>query len=88
MRGSDEFNPQIQIGVSGSLKRDMTGSPYIPKKGYHKEAVKVAEILKMDDWNYMEAEAVGNRYRVWFNGVFVMDYKLEEANMNLSLIHI
>ena len=81
MRGSDKFNPQIQIGVSGSLKRDMTGSPYIPKKGYPKEAVKVAEILKMDEWNHMEAEAVGNRYRVWFNGVFVMDYKLEEANI-------
>ena len=43
MRGSDKFNPQIQIGVSGSLKRDMTGSPYIPKKGYPKEAVKVAK---------------------------------------------
>jgi len=81
MRGSDEYNPQIQIGVSGSLKRDMTGSPYIPKKGYPKEALKVAEILKMDEWNHMEAEAVGNRYRVWFNGVFVLDYELEEANM-------
>jgi len=82
MRGDDEFNPQIQIGVSGSLKRDMTGSPYIPKKGYPKEAIKVAEILKMEEWNDMEAEAVGNIYRVWFNGVFVMDYKLEEANLN------
>lgn len=81
MRGSDEFNPQIQIGVSGSLKRDMTGSPYIPKKGYPKEALKVAEILKMEGWNHMEAEAFGDRYRVWFNGVFVMDYKLEEANI-------
>ena len=29
----------------------------------------------------MEAEAFGDRYRVWFNGVFVMDYKLEEANI-------
>ena len=36
----------------------------------------------MDEWNQMEAEAVGNRYRVWFNGVFVMDYELEEANIN------
>ena len=24
-------NDQIQIGISGSLKRDLTGSPYIPK---------------------------------------------------------
>ena len=81
MRGDDEFNPQIQIGVSGSLKRDMTGSPYIPKKGYPKEAIKVSDILKMDDWNLMEAEAIGNDYRVWFNGIFVMDYKLEQANL-------
>ncbi|MEC8547247.1 MAG: DUF6807 family protein [Bacteroidota bacterium] len=82
MRGSDEFNPQIQIGVSGSLKRDMTGSPYIPKKGYPKEAIKVADLLKMNDWNQMEAEAIENKYRVWFNGVFVMDYELEEGNLN------
>ena len=25
---------QIQIGISGSLKRDLTASPYIPGKGY------------------------------------------------------
>ena len=35
----------------------------------------------MEGWNHMEAEAFGDRYRVWFNGVFVMDYKLEEANI-------
>ncbi|SVD75377.1 uncharacterized protein METZ01_LOCUS428231, partial [marine metagenome] len=29
---------QIQIGISGSLKRDMTCSPYIPGKGYPVEA--------------------------------------------------
>ena len=34
MRGDDEKNPQIQIGESGSLKRDMTASPYVPKSGY------------------------------------------------------
>ena len=31
---------QIQIGESGSLKRDMTCSPYIPGKGYPVEAEK------------------------------------------------
>ena len=29
---------QIQIGISGSLNRDMTCSPYIPGKGYPVEA--------------------------------------------------
>ena len=82
MRGDDKDNPQIQIGISGSLKRDMTASPYVPKQGYPKEATKVAELLKQDDWNKMEAEAIGNRYRVWLNGAQVMDYTLEGANLN------
>ena len=82
MRGSDHLNPQIQIGVSGSLKRDMTGSPYIPKKGYPQEATKVKSLLKMDDWNNLVSEAIGNRYRVWLNGEQVMDYTLGEANMS------
>ena len=81
MRGSDHLNPQIQIGVSGSLKRDMTGSPDIPKKGYPQEAIKVKSLLKMDDWNNMVIEALGNRYRVWLNGEQVSDYTLEEANL-------
>ena len=80
MRGSDHLNPQIQIGVSGSLKRDMTCSPYIPKKGYPKEATKVKSLLKMNDWNNMVAEAIGDRYRVWLNGEQVMDYTMEDAN--------
>jgi len=81
LRGSDHLNPQIQIGVSGSLKRDMTGSPYIPKKGYPKEAERVKSLLKMDEWNNMETESIGNRYRVWLNGEQVMDYTYEDANL-------
>ena len=81
MRGSDQLNPQIQIGFSGSLKIDMTCSPYVPKKGYPQEATKVKSLLKMDDWNNMVAEAIGNRYRVWLNGEHVMDYILEDANL-------
>ena len=81
MRGENPENPQIQIGISGSLKRDMTGSPYVPKQGYPQEAVLAGSVLKQDDWNKMEAEAIGNRYRVWLNGKQVMDYTLEEANL-------
>ena len=81
LRGSDHLNPQIQIGVSGSLKRDMTGSPYIPKRGYPKEAERVKSLLKMNEWNLMETESIGNRYRVWLNGEQVMDYTFEEANL-------
>lgn len=42
---------QIQIGISGSLKRDMTASPYIPGKGYPVEAEGVKDLLKAKDWN-------------------------------------
>ena len=59
----------------------MTGSPYVPKQGYPKEATLVASLLKKDDWNNMEVETIGNRYRVWLNGQQVMDYILEDANL-------
>ena len=81
MRGDDEKNPQIQIGESGSLKRDMTGSPYVPKSGYPVEANGVEELLKMNDWNTIKAMAVGNSYKVWLNGAEVMNYTQENANL-------
>ncbi len=68
---------QIQIGISGSLKRDMTASPYIPGKGYPVEAKGVAELLKMDDWNHMRIEVRGMEYVVSLNGKKVMTYTSE-----------
>lgn len=68
---------QIQIGISGSLKRDMTASPYIPGKGYPVEAEGVAELLKMDDWNHMRIEVRGMEYAVSLNGKKVMSYTSE-----------
>ena len=82
MRGDNHLNPQIQIGISGSLKRDMTGSPYVPKKGYPKEATAAASVLKIKGWNTIEAQAIDNNYKVWINGEHVMDYDLENANLN------
>ncbi|MBT8184018.1 MAG: DUF1080 domain-containing protein, partial [Eudoraea sp.] len=81
MRGDDEKNPQIQIGESGSLKRDMTASPYVPKSGYPVEADGIKELLKMDDWNTIKAMAIGNTYKVWLNGTEVMNYTLDDANL-------
>lgn len=81
MRGEDEFSPQIQIGESGSLKRDMTASPYVPKLGYPVEAEGIKELLKIDDWNTIKAMAVGNTYKVWLNGTEVMNYTHEKANL-------
>lgn len=70
---------QIQIGISGSLKRDMTASPYIPGKGYPVEAEGVAELLKQDDWNAMKIEVIGKKYTVWLNGKQVMTYESDTA---------
>ncbi|WP_299529004.1 DUF1080 domain-containing protein [Ulvibacterium sp.] len=81
MRGEDERNAQIQIGISGSLKRDMTASPYVPKSGYPVEAEGVKELLRKDGWNTIKAMATGNTYKVWLNGKEVMNYTLKEANL-------
>jgi hypothetical protein len=69
-------NDQIQIGISGSLKRDLTASPYLPKLKYPVEA-QVKEILKLKDWNTMKIKVVDETYTVWLNGVEVMTYTSE-----------
>ncbi len=65
---------QIQIGESGSLKRDMTCSPYIPGKGYPVEAKDIDKLFKPDDWNTIKVRAIGNQYTTWLNGQEVMNY--------------
>ncbi len=70
---------QIQIGQSGSLKRDMTCSPYIPGKGYPVEANGVADLLDEKGWNTIKIKAVGNTYTTWLNGQEVMEYVSETA---------
>ena len=70
-------NDQVQIGISGSLKRDMTGSPYIPQLRYPVEASGIKDILKPKDWNTLKIKAVGKTYIVWLNGTQVMEYTSE-----------
>ena len=71
-------NDQIQIGISGSLKRDMTGSPYIPGLRYPVEAKGVRDILKEKDWNTMKVRVMDKTYTVWLNGKEVMTYTSEK----------
>ncbi|BCX49910.1 glycosylhydrolase [Haloferula helveola] len=74
------MNEQIQIGISGSLKRDMTASPYIgSKRGYPVEAEGVKELLKEGEWNSMRIVAKGNHYAVTLNGKEVMNYDSDTA---------
>ncbi|PCE64404.1 3-keto-disaccharide hydrolase [Sediminicola luteus] len=70
---------QIQLGNSGSKKRDMTASPYIPGKGYPVEAVGVEKLLKLRDWNHIKIEARGKQYEVWLNGELVLSFHSEDA---------
>ena len=70
-------NDQIQIGISGSLKRDMTGSPYIPKLRYPVEATKAKDVLKLKDWNTLKIKVIDKTYTVWLNSVEVMNYTSE-----------
>ena len=70
---------QIQIGISGSLKRDMTASPYISGKGYPVEAKNVKKLLRPNDWNQMRIVAHGPHYSVRLNGESVMNYRSETA---------
>ena len=80
---------QIQIGISGSLKRDMTCSPYIPGKGYPVEAKNIKKLLKPKDWNTMRIQAIGPEYTVWLQGEKVMTYKsasaIEEGPLGVQL---
>ena len=70
---------QIQIGISGSLKRDMTCSPYIPGKGYPVEAKNIKKLLKPKGWNQMMIQAIGKEYKVWLQGELVMTYSSASA---------
>ena len=70
---------QIQIGISGSLNRDMTCSPYIPGKGYPVEAKNIKKLLRPKDWNTMRIQAIGKEYTVWLQGEKVITYKSDSA---------
>lgn len=74
-------NPQIQLqmGVSRSMKRDMTGSWCLspeypiryPESGQAKDWEKY---LKKGDWNTFRIEARGTTFTVWINSHQVSQY--------------
>ena len=70
---------QIQIGISGSLHRDMTCSPYISKTGKYPAEADVKDLLKEGEWNKLSITAKGNRYLVSLNGRQVLDYSSETS---------
>lgn len=68
---------QMQMGISRSLKRDLTGSFYIggaekyPEAG---QAKNLEKLFKPGDWNHYRLEAKGDTFTVWLNGVQVVKY--------------
>ncbi|MCB1226479.1 MAG: DUF1080 domain-containing protein [Verrucomicrobiales bacterium] len=65
---------QIQIGESGSLKKDMTALPYIPGKSYPIKVDTAEKVMKWKDWNTIKVRVTGNTYTTWLNGTEIMTY--------------
>jgi hypothetical protein len=62
---------QLQLGISGSLRVDMTGSFYVRGKGYPKEsqAINKKELLNPEgEWNTFRIEAKGDTFTCYING--------------------
>jgi hypothetical protein len=64
----------VQIGISRSLKRDMTGSFYVGKYPEEAQAKRAGELLKPGDWNRLRVVARGDTFTVWLNGEHVSTY--------------
>ena len=65
---------QLQIGVSRSLKRDMTCSFYVGNYPEEAQAKRAGELLKPGDWNRIRIRAKGDTFTVWLNGEPVSQY--------------
>ena len=65
---------QVQIGVSRSLKKDMTCSFYTGKYPKEARAPRAADLLKPGEWNRIRVEAKGDTFTVWLNGEQVSQY--------------
>lgn len=72
MYGKPEL--QVQIGVSRSLKRDMTCSIYYKGK-YPGAAQGVDKLLKLNEWNTIRYEFKGRTTKTWLNGQHVLTWE-------------
>ncbi len=69
---------QLQLGVSGSLRVDMTGSFYTGGKPAYPEAGQAKnakELMKPEgQWNTIRIQAKGNTFICWINGTKASEY--------------
>ena len=69
---------QVQIGISGSLKKDMTGCIYAPKDkqgSYPAQTDKIDEFHKVGEWNKLRVVAQGKRVQTFLNDEPFVDYE-------------
>lgn len=66
---------QMQIGISRSLKKDMSGSFYIGKYPEEGQAKNAEKLIKIGEWTKFRLEAKGDTYTVWINGEKSVEYK-------------
>jgi hypothetical protein len=69
---------QLQLGVSGSLKVDMTGSFYTGGKPAYPEAGQAKDAKKLmrpeGEWNTIRIQAKGTTFTCWINGTKASEY--------------
>ena len=71
-------NIQLQLGISGSLKVDMSGSWYTGGKEKYPEAGQAKEaktLMKPEgEWNHFRIQAKGDTFTCWINGQKASEY--------------
>jgi hypothetical protein len=69
---------QLQLGVSGSLKVDLTGSFYTGGKPAYPEAGQAKDAKKLmkpqGEWNTFRIQAKGATFTCWINGTKASEY--------------
>lgn len=69
---------QLQLGISGSLRVDMSGSFYTGGKPAYPEAGQAKDAKKLmkpeGEWNTFRIQAKGNTFTCWINGKKASEY--------------
>jgi hypothetical protein len=69
---------QLQLGISGSLKVDMSGSFYTGGKPAYPEAGQAKDAKKLmkpeGEWNTFQIQAKGDTFTCWINGTKTSEY--------------
>lgn len=69
---------QVQIGISRSLQKDMTGCIYAPvdeRGSYPAQTDKIARFHHGGEWNHLKVIVRGNRIQTFLNGEPFVDYE-------------